>query len=99
MRTGITRNRTVRRGMDKEKLVLIWRALEGSDWLHIAEIARRTGVNEVTVRWYLDHYLDQAIEVQKIVPTIRLRLVRLKPGMDLPSYMRARRLIEEVKKS
>lgn len=102
MKSGVTRDRKVRRGLDKEKLVLIWRALESATeeggWLHIAGIARRAGLNECTVRWYLDHYLDQALEQQRIVPTIRLRMVRLKAGIDLAGYLKARKTIEEVKK-
>jgi len=97
------RDRTIRRGMDKEKLVLIWRALEGATeeggWIHVAEIARRAGLNECTVRWYLDHYLNQAIDEQNVLPPgVRLRLVRLKRGIELVSYMSARKAIEEVKK-
>ena len=104
MRTGVVRDRNVRRGLDKEKLVLIWRALESAmeegGWLHMAEIARRTGLNECTVRWYVDHYLNQAIDEQNVLPAgIRLRLVRLKSGMDLVGYMKVRKTIEEVKKA
>ena len=103
MKSGIMRDRTIRRGMDKEKLVLIWRALEGATeeggWIHVAEIARRAGLNECTVRWYLDHYLNQAIDEQNVLPPgVRLRLVRLKRGIELVSYMSARKAIEEVKK-
>jgi hypothetical protein len=88
--------------MDREKLVRIWRALEGAKaeregWLHVADIARRTGINPVTVRWYLDHYLDQAIEEQQLLPGIRLRLVRLKPGYDLLGYLKARESIRNIK--
>ncbi|MFH0830111.1 MAG: restriction endonuclease [Candidatus Aenigmatarchaeota archaeon] len=93
-------DRKMRRGVDKDKLVRIWRALEGGEWLHIAEIARRTGIHECTVRWYLNRHLNQAIDEQNVLPAgIRLRLVRLKQGTDLVGYMKARKAIEEIKKS
>lgn len=103
MRKNTTHNRKVRCGLDKEKLILIWRVLEGAKeeggWLHIAEIARRTSINEVTVRWYLNHYLNQAIEEQQVLPaSIHLRLIRLKPGIDLAGYIQARKSIEDIKK-
>jgi len=99
MKSGITRDRKVRRGLDREKLVRIWKVLESGEWLHIAEIARQAGLNECTVRWYLNQYLNQAVEQQQIAPTIRLRMVRLKAGMDLVGYMTAMKTIAEVKKS
>ena len=99
MKTKIKRDRKVRNGYDIEKLARIWKALaENNDyWLHVAEISRVTGINECTVRLYLNKYLRDAIEEQQILPKVRLRLVRLKPGMDLASYLKALRLIRGVK--
>lgn len=91
-------DRKVRRGIDYDKLGRIWAVLAGAgDWLHVAEIARRTGINEVTVRWYLDRRMAAAIESQRIAPTIKLRLVRLKPGIQLPGFLKAMNLIKVVK--
>ncbi|MFQ6020416.1 MAG: hypothetical protein ACE5J4_00105 [Candidatus Aenigmatarchaeota archaeon] len=94
----IKRNRGVRKGFDPKKLAKIWNVLaEAGDWLHVADISRRTGIHEATVRWYLDHYLQKAIDEERIVPNIRLRLVKLKPGVDLKSYIKALKMIEKVK--
>jgi response regulator of citrate/malate metabolism len=98
MKNKIKRDRKVRKGFDIEKLTKIWKVLaENNDWLYINEISRRTNINECTVRWYLDHYLKDAIEEEKIVPTIRLRMVRLKPNSDLISYIKALKFINEIK--
>ncbi len=88
-------DRKVAKGIDYEKLAKIWYVI--GDWIHVAEISRRTKINESTVRWYLDKYLNNAIEQERISPTIKLRLVRLKPNMDLKSYIKALELIRKVK--
>ena len=98
MKKGIKRDRKIKKGFDVEKISKIWNALsENKDWIHIAEIARRTGIDECTVRWYLDHYLKNAIEEERIVPTIRLRLVRIKPDLEIGSYIKALKFIKAVK--
>jgi hypothetical protein len=95
----ISRDRRVRQGPDHHKLARIWHVLaSASDWLHIAEIARRTGINQVTVRWYLDHHMRQALEQAHIVPAIRLRLVKLKPGVQLKDFVKAMELIKDIKR-
>lgn len=92
------KNRTAKRGIDYKKLSAIWNVLAAaSDWLHVAEIARRTKIKEPTVRWYLDNYLKNAIEEERIVPQIKLRLVKLKQGIELNSYLKAFELIKQVK--
>ncbi len=94
----IKRNRKVRRGMDIEKTARIWTILaQAGDWLHIAEISRRAGIDESTVRWYLDHYLDKAIDQERIVPGIKLRLVKLKPNMNFEVYIKTLNLIKQIK--
>jgi predicted DNA-binding transcriptional regulator len=98
MKNKLKRDRKVRKGFDIEKLTKIWNALaENNDWLHVAEISRRTGIDECTVRWYLDNYLKDAIDEERIVPSIRLRLLRLKPNIDLNSYVKALKFIKEIK--
>ncbi|MFH1229611.1 MAG: hypothetical protein V1678_04275 [Candidatus Aenigmatarchaeota archaeon] len=98
MKNKIKRDRKVGKGFDIEKLAKIWRTLaEDSSWLHIAEISRRTGIDECTVRWYLDHYLKDAVDEERIVPKIKLRLIRLKPGMELGSYVKALNFITKIK--
>jgi hypothetical protein len=98
MKNKIKRDRKVGKGFDIEKLTKIWNALaENGDWLHVAEISRRSKIGECTVRWYLDNYLKDAIEEERIVPTIRLRLVRLKNGLSLESYINALNYIKEIK--
>lgn len=98
MKNKIKRNRKVGKGFDIEKLTKIWNTLaENSDWMHVAEISRRSSIDECTVRWYLDNYLKDAIEEERIVPTIRLRLVRLKVGLSLESYVNALNYIKKIK--
>ena len=98
MKNKIKRNRAVGKGFDVKKIVQIWAVLtEANTWLHVAEISRRTGIDECTVRWYLDRYLKDAINEERVVPTIRLRLVMLKPGMELESYIKALTLINKLK--
>jgi hypothetical protein len=100
MKTKIKRDRKVQKGFDIEKIAKIWNALaESNGWLHIAEISRRTNIDDCTVRWYLDHYLKDAIAEEKIVPSIRLRLVSLKPGMELEAYVKALTYISKIKES
>jgi hypothetical protein len=98
MKNKIKRNRKVRRGFDIEKLTKIWNVLaENNNWLHVAEISRRTHIDECTIRWYLDNYLKDAIDEERIVPSIRLRLIRLKAGLSLESYINALNYIKEIK--
>ena len=98
MKKGIKRNRKVRRGIDYEKIIKIWRVLEAYNALYIAQIARMTGINQVTVRYYLDRYLDKAVEDKLPLPGVKLRLVGLKPNMKLESYLKALELIESKKR-
>ena len=99
MKGRIKRDRGVSKGFDVNKLYKIWIILaQNGDWMHIAEISRRSGIHEATVRWYLDHYMRNAIDEQRIVPTIKLRLVRLKPNMDFKTYVKALDYINEIKK-
>ena len=94
----IKRDRKVRKGIDYEKLSKIWKVMiQAGDWLHIAEISRRTGINQVTVRYYLDKYLDPVVEETKIAPSIKLRLVKVKPNANLEGLIMAKETIEEVK--
>ena len=98
MKTKIKRDRNVRKGFDVDKLTKIWNILaENNDWLHVAEISRRANIDECTVRWYLDHYLKDAISEERIIPTIRLRMIKLKSNINQSSYIRALKLIEGVK--
>lgn len=98
MKIKIKHNRKVGKGFDIEKLTKIWNVLAGNnDWLHVAEISRRTNIDECTVRWYLDHYLKDAINEERIVPTIKLRMVKLKSNTNLNSYVKALKFIEEIK--
>jgi len=98
MKNKIKRDRKVKKGFDIEKLTKIWNVLaENIDWIHVAEISRRTKINECTVRWYLDHYLKDAVDEEKIVPTIRLRLIRLKPNINLNSYIKALKFIRRIR--
>jgi hypothetical protein len=93
------KDRAVRRGIDYKKLGKIWNVLtQDGSWLHIAEIARRTGINECTIRWYLDKYLKDAVEEERVGPKIKLRLIRIKPGLNLQSYLKALKYIDGIKK-
>lgn len=94
----IKKNREVRRGIDYKKLAKIWKVLEErGTWMHIADISRSSGINECTVRWYIDRYFKDAIDEEKIVPTIRLRMIKLKSNMDFNSYVKALNFINRVK--
>lgn len=98
MKNKIKRDRKVRKGFDIKKITKIWNVLaQNGDWLHVAEISRRTNIHEATVRWYLDRYLKNAIDEERIVPSIRLRMVKLKPNIDLSSYVKALKFIEKVR--
>jgi len=90
--------RKVQKGIDYEKLVKIWNALvEAGDWIHIAGIARKTGINECTVRWYLDKYLKIGIDETRIYPKIKLRLVKVKPGIKLENIVKALNSIKQIR--
>lgn len=93
----IKRDRKVRKGVDYTKLAKIWRVLAEADWLHVAEISRRTGINECTVRFYLDRYFGKVAEEQRIVPQIRLRLVRLKPGTDFGMLVKMIQTLKQIR--
>jgi len=98
MKTGVKRDRKVKNGFDIEKIAKIWKVLEDSgDWLHIAEISRRTCIDECTVRWYLDRYLNKAIDEERIGPKIKLRLVKLKNDIEFESFIKALSFINEIK--
>jgi predicted transcriptional regulator len=97
MRKGIKRDRTVRKGIDYEKLIKIWRVLEANESLYVAQISRMTQIPEPTVRYYLDRYLDKAVINTRISPTVKLRLVKLKPGMRIEDYLKALELIQSRK--
>lgn len=95
----IKRDRRVFAGYDAQKMAKIWKVLtDAGDWIHIAEIARRSSVNAVTVRWYLDHYFKQVIDEQKLAPTVKFRAVRLRQGADFAGLLRAHEFIRSVKK-
>jgi hypothetical protein len=95
----IRRNRGVFAGYDPSKIVAIWKVMaEYGDFLHVAEIARRANMNQVTVRWYLDKYLKQMVEERRLAPSIRFRAVKLKPNADLPGLLRSLEFIRSVKK-
>lgn len=80
--------RRIKSGFDIEKLRKIWRTLEAQDdYAHVSGLAALTGINQVTVRYYLDHYLAEVTESVRIVPSIRLRLVKLKPGVELERHL------------
>jgi hypothetical protein len=96
----IKRDRKVRSGHDVHKIAAIWKVLaDENGWLHVAEIARRANLKPVTVLWYLDHYFRNVVDEQRPAPTIRIRMVRLKPGADFAGFLRALELIRSVKKA
>jgi len=100
MKTGVKRDRKVKNGFDVEKIAKIWKILaENNDWLHIAEISRRTNIDECTVRWYLDHYLNKAVDEERIGPKIKLRLIKLKENIEFESFIKALSFINEIKNS
>ena len=76
MKKNVKRDRKVKKGFDIEKMSKIWNVLnERKDWMYINEISRETGINNVTVRWYLDHYLNNFIEERKLSESIDLDLL------------------------
>ncbi len=94
----IKRNRGVKKGFDYKKIAKIWTVLaEAGDWLHVAEISKRSKIHEATVRWYLDKFFQPAIEETRIIPTIRLRMVKLKGNMDLKGLIQANEVINSIK--
>ena len=100
MKKKITRNRGVQKGIDHKKLARIFLVLKEADnWLHIAEISRRAQVNQVTTRYYLDNYMKNVIENQKIHDKIRIRLIKLKPDVSFTGLIRALETLREIKDS
>ncbi|MCD6476566.1 MAG: hypothetical protein J7K26_00160 [Candidatus Aenigmarchaeota archaeon] len=104
MKKKIKRNRTIRRGIDYVKLRKIWKILEiardKNTWLYVAQISKVTNIHESTIRYYLNKYLNRAIEKNpSIPPGIKLRQIRLKPGILLENYINALEHIENRKKS
>ncbi len=92
------KNRQVRKGMDVKKFTAIWKVLEeAGDWLHINEIARRSGVNEVTVRYYINNYFTNAIKDQRINDKIKLRLIKLKDNVSIDSHLRFLKVMTSIK--
>jgi len=94
----IKKDRKVRKGFDIEKIAKIWKVLnERNDWMYINEIARESGINEVTVRWYLDHYFQKFIEERKLSESIRVRFVKLKENISLENMIKTIKIIKSVK--
>lgn len=95
----IRRDRKVKKGVDYEKVTRIWNALaESTDWLHLAEVSRRTKINRVTVGWYLDHYFKNFIDEEAIIPSIKLRLVKLKQDADFKKLIKFIEVLNKIKK-
>ena len=92
-------DRKVRKGIDYEKLVKIWRVLESNPVVYVAQIARQTKIPESTVRYYLDKYLDRAVENRNPLPAVKLRLISLKPNIKVENYVKALQMIEKKKSS
>jgi response regulator of citrate/malate metabolism len=98
MKKKVKRDRKVKKGFDIEKMSKIWNALnERKDWMYINEISRETKINNVTVRWYLDHYLKDFIEERRLSDTIRLRFVKLKENITLEGVIRAIKIIKSIR--
>lgn len=99
--TGFLRRKKDRKkkyGYDIEKIVKMWKAMtEAGDWLHIAEISRRTGINQATVRYYINNYFAPVIEETSIVPSLKLRLVKLKPNVNINNFLQAVDSIKRIK--
>lgn len=98
MESKIKRDRKVKNGFDADKISRIWKVLsERQDWMYINEISRETNINQVTVRWYLDHYFQRFIEERKLSESIRVRFVKLKDNISLEGMLTALRIIKGVK--
>lgn len=94
----IRRDRKVKIGIDYDKVSKIWRVLaESPDWLHVAEIARRSGLKEATVRYYLNNYFEKFINEQRISESIKLRLVELKEGATWNGLKTYLKTVERIK--
>ena len=98
MKEKIKRDRKVSKGFDIEKVTKLWKILyERQDWMYINEISRETGINAVTVRWYLDHYFQKFIEERKLSESIRVRFVKLKDNISLEGMLSAIKIIKDVR--
>lgn len=92
------KDRKVRRGIDYNKVAWIFKTLfEAEDWISMREIARRSGMKEGTTRYYLVKHLDRFLDVQEIIPGLRLKLVKLKPGVSLNKIIRWLKVKEKLK--
>ena len=72
--------------------VLLQAQREGTSWLWVREIARRTKLHPEVVRRVVDGYLSNAIESAEVDPLLekglRIRPVMLKPGVTVEGHLR-----------
>jgi hypothetical protein len=91
------KKRVTQKGPDYTKIAKIYKALaESGDWMHIAGIAQKTGLNQVTVRYYLDTHMKKFIDETRIAPTIKLRLVKLKEGITLQDIIKRIEILKDI---
>ncbi len=72
-------------------------------WLWYREIGRRCKLNHKTVSRLIDKYLKESvIEQEGVPPFLKIKMVRLKPGVSARSilnYLRVKRRIDNVRNS
>ena len=91
------KDRSVRKGIDYNKVAKIWKTLaEAEDYLSIRETARRSGLDESTTRRYISNYLERFVDVQEIIPGLRLKLIKLKAGISFESIVKWLRIKEKL---
>lgn len=92
------KDRKVRRGVDFNKVAKIFKTLfEAQDWMTMRRIAMVSGLKEGTTRHYLVKHLDKFIDVQEVVPDLRLKLVKLKPGVSYNRVEKWLKIKEKLK--
>lgn len=85
-----------------ESVIKIVKCLEQSknSWLWYREIARRCGLNHKTVSRLLNKHLKESIiEQEGVEPFVKIKMVRIKPGINVNSilrYMSVKQKIESV---
>ncbi|MBU3897039.1 MAG: hypothetical protein KJ697_03865 [Nanoarchaeota archaeon] len=91
-------NRTIQKGIDHKKLARIFLVLkESNDWLYVAELARMAQLNQVTVRWYLDHYFKNVIDESKLHPKLRIRMIKLKLDVSFKDLIMSLELARRIR--
>ena len=82
-----------------ENIIKIVKCLKNAEegWLWLTEIGKRTGLNRKTVTRLIDKHLTLFVDQQNMEP-LNIRMVRLKPGIDINAIFRHLSVMEKINK-